>query len=384
MKIHEYQAKEILKEENIRIPKGYICFSLNECINISNKIKYPCVAKAQVHAGGRGKGGGIKFANNKTELENFVDKSIGINLITPQTSSEGQPIKAILVEESCHISKELYLSFIIDREVNKTCLIISSEGGMEIEEVAQKYPEKIIKKWISSNTGIMPFQVREILNLLQLNISFFKEMYTCINGLYNIFVKYEASLVEINPLIISNEKIIALDAKMSFDENALFRLPNLIKLNDISQENPREISAKKHNLSYIALDGNIGCLVNGAGLAMATMDIIKHVGGAPANFLDVGGSATEDNVKEALKIILQDPNVEAILINVFGGIAKCDVIANGVIKAAKDIKIDIPIIVRLEGTNVEEGKRILAESDIAIIAADTLLDAAKKSIESIK
>jgi len=384
MKIHEYQAKEILKEENIRIPKGYICFSLNECINISKKIKYPCVAKAQVHAGGRGKGGGIKFANNKIELENFVEKYIGINLITPQTSLEGQPIKAILIEEACHISKELYLGFIIDREINKTCLIISSEGGMEIEEVAQTHPEKIIKKWISSNTGVMPFQVREILKLLNLNMSFFKEMYTCINGLYKIFVKYEASLVEINPLVISNDKIIALDAKMGFDENALFRLPDLVKLNDKSQENIREISAKKHNLSYIALDGNIGCLVNGAGLAMATMDIIKHVGGAPANFLDVGGSATEDNVKEALKIILQDANVKAILINVFGGIAKCDVIANGVIKAAKDIKINIPIIVRLEGTNVEEGKKILANSNIAIIAADNLLDAANKSIESIK
>jgi len=384
MKIHEYQAKKILQEENIRIPKGYICFSLNECINISDKIKYPCVAKAQVHAGGRGKGGGIKIAKDEIELKNFVKKSIGTNLITPQTSSDGQPIKSILIEELCNISKELYLGFIIDRETNKTCLIMSSEGGMEIEEVAQKYPEKIIKKWISSTTGIMPFQVREILTLLNLDISFFKEMYVCINGLYKIFTKYEASLVEINPLIISDKQIIALDAKMAFDENALFRLPMLGTLCDESQENVREIAAKKHNLSYIALDGNIGCLVNGAGLAMATMDIIKYVGGSPANFLDVGGSATEDNVKEALKIILQDTNVDAILINVFGGIAKCDVIANGVLKAAKDIKISVPIIVRLEGTNVEKGKDILAKSSIAIITADNLLDAAKKAVESIK
>lgn len=384
MKIHEYQAKEILRQHNINVPKGMVSNSLEDSIQAAEKIGYPCVIKAQVHAGGRGKAGGIKLVKNKQEAEVFVKSILNTQLVTIQSGPSGQPINHVLVEAPCSIEKELYLGMVVDREYNKVCIIASLEGGMEIEEIAVTAPEKIIKQWVDVSIGIRDYHIRNLYEGLALPNNSYKEFVICVKGLYNIFVNNDVSLIEINPLAINSENaFVALDAKIVFDDNALYRLPHIMNLMDKMQENHREVLAKEHNLNYIALDGNIGCLVNGAGLAMSTMDIIKYAGGEPANFLDVGGGATKENVKEALKIILDDKNVKALLINVLGGIARCDVIAQGIVDAANEITINVPMVVRLEGTKVDEGRAILKESSLDIISASDLLDAAKKAVQSI-
>jgi succinyl-CoA synthetase beta subunit len=384
MKIHEYQAKEILNKHNINTPKGIVASSIEDSLNAAEKIGYPCVIKAQVHAGGRGKAGGIKLVKNRTEAETFVKGILNTQLVTIQSGPSGQPINHVLVETPCSIERELYLGMVVDREYNKVCIIASLEGGMEIEEIAVTAPEKIIKQWVDVSIGIRDYHIRNLYEGLGLSSNLYKEFVICVKGLYNIFVNNDVSLIEINPLAINTDNLfIALDAKLVFDDNALYRLPHIMSLMDKMQENHREVLAQEYNLNYIALDGNIGCLVNGAGLAMSTMDIIKYAGGEPANFLDVGGGATKENVKEALKIILDDKNVKALLINVLGGIARCDVIAQGIVDAANEITIDVPMVVRLEGTKVDEGRAILKESSLDIISASDLLDAAKKAVQSI-
>jgi len=384
MKIHEYQAKEILSQHNINTPQGFVSNSVEDSLNAAKKIGYPCVIKAQVHAGGRGKAGGIKLVKNETEAKSFVESILHTKLVTIQSGPAGQPINNVLVEAPCAIEKELYLGMVVDREYNQVCIIASLEGGMEIEEIAVTAPEKIIKQWVDVSIGIRDYHIRNLYEGLALPSNMYKEFVTCVKGLYNIFVSNDVSLIEINPLAInSDNSFVALDAKIVFDDNALYRLPHIVSLMDKMQENHREVLAQEYNLNYIALDGNIGCLVNGAGLAMSTMDIIKYAGGEPANFLDVGGGATKENVKEALKIILDDKNVKALLINVLGGIARCDVIAQGIVDAANEVTINVPIVVRLEGTKVDEGRTILKESSLDIISASDLLDAAKKAVQSI-
>lgn len=381
MKIHEYQAKEILRHFDVPTLKSRVCFTPEQVLAAAEELGYPCVVKAQVHAGGRGKGGGVKLAKNRAEAEMWGKQILGMMLKTPQTGPEGQLVGSVLVEQGCQIAQELYIGMVIDRDKDCVCIMASKEGGVDIEEVAAHSPDKILKEWADPVVGLMPYQARNIASGLGLSDAAGKKVIKFLVSLHNAFVATDASLVEINPLVITaGGDVIALDAKMNFDENALYRQARVVEMRDPTQEDPREVMAQRFGLSYIALDGNIGCMVNGAGLAMATMDIIKYVGGEPANFLDVGGSATQEKVTEALKIILQDKLVKAVLINVFGGIAKCDVIANGVVAAAKEIGLHIPLVVRLEGTNVDAGKRILNESGLAIIAADDLLDGAKKAV----
>lgn len=385
MKIHEYQAKEILRQFDVPTLNSRVCFTTEQVVAAADELGYPCVIKAQIHAGGRGKGGGVKLAKNKVEAEELGKRILGMTLVTHQTGPEGQLVSCVLVEQGCQIAQELYVGMVIDRETNRVCVMASKEGGVDIEEVAAKHPEKILKEWADPVVGLMPFQARNLASALGLADGPSKKVVKFLVALYDAFVAKDAALVEINPLVITQSgDVIALDAKMDFDDNALFRQSRIVEMRDPAQEDPREVMAARFGLSYIALDGNIGCMVNGAGLAMATMDIIKYVGGEPANFLDVGGSATQEKVTEALKIILQDKLVKAVLINVFGGIAKCDVIANGVVAAAKEIGLHIPLVVRLEGTNVDAGKRILSESGLAIIAADDLLDGAKKAVAAAK
>jgi succinyl-CoA synthetase beta subunit len=385
MKIHEYQAKEILRKYEVPTLKSRVCFNLEQVVAAADDLGYPCVIKAQIHAGGRGKGGGVKLAKNRAEAEQLGKQILGMTLITPQTGPQGQLVGSVLVEQGCQIAQELYVGMVIDREHERICVMASKEGGVDIEEVASKSPEKILKEWADPVVGLMPYQARNLVAGLGVSDAVGKKIVKFLISLYNAFVATDAALVEINPLVVSQDgEVLALDAKMDFDENGLFRQEGIVKMRDPAQEDPREVMAQRFGLSYIALDGNIGCMVNGAGLAMATMDIIKHVGGEPANFLDVGGSATQEKVTEALKIILQDKMVKAVLINVFGGIAKCDVIANGVVEAAKEIGLHIPLVVRLEGTNVDAGKRILRESGLAIIPADDLLDGAKKAVAAAK
>lgn len=385
MKIHEYQAKEILRKFEVPTLKSRVCFTSDQVISAAEELGYPCVVKAQIHAGGRGKGGGVKLAKNRAEAEELGKHILGMTLKTPQTGPEGQLVRCVLVEEGCQIAQELYVGMVIDRDTERVCVMASKEGGVEIEEVAAAHPEKILKEWADPVVGFMPYQARNLAKGLGLPDAVAKKTVKFLLALYDAFVSKDAALVEINPLVVSKDgNVVALDAKMDFDENALFRQSRVVEMRDPSQEDPREVMAARFGLSYIALDGNIGCMVNGAGLAMATMDIIKYVGGEPANFLDVGGSATQEKVTEALKIILQDNQVKAVLINVFGGIAKCDVIANGVVAAAKEIGLHIPLVVRLEGTHVTLGKKILNESGLAIIAADDLLDGAQKAVAAAK
>jgi len=385
MKIHEYQAKEILRKFEVPTLKSRVCFTPDQVVSAAEELGYPCVVKAQIHAGGRGKGGGVKLAKNRDEAEDLGKHILGMTLKTPQTGPEGQLVGCVLVEEGCQIAQELYVGMVIDRETDRICVMASKEGGVEIEEVAVAHPEKILKEWADPVVGFMPYQARNLAKGLGLPDPVAKKVVKFLLSLYNAFVAKDAALVEINPLVVSKDgNVLALDAKMNFDENGLFRQPRVVEMRDPSQEDPREVAAARFGLSYIALEGNIGCMVNGAGLAMATMDIIKYVGGEPANFLDVGGSATQEKVTEALKIILQDKHVKAVLINVFGGIAKCDVIANGVVEAAKEIGLHIPLVVRLEGTHVTLGKKILNESGLAIIAADDLLDGAQKAVAAAK
>ena len=386
MNIHEHQAKELLRKYGISVPNGVFAFTVNELLEKAkylNTKKY--VLKAQIHAGGRGKAGGVKILNTIEELENSATELLGMRLITHQTGPEGKEVKRLYVEESSEIKKEFYLSCLVDRKSSKIAFISSDQGGMDIEEVASKSPEKIITTKIELKEDISIDECNNIIKIFNLSKNSKEEAVSLIKSIYKMFVSVDASMIEINPLILTkDEKIVCLDAKVNFDDNGLFRHPEITDLRELNEENPEEIEASKHDLSYIKLDGNIGCMVNGAGLAMATMDIIKLYGEEPANFLDVGGGASKEKVSAALKIILSDKNVKGILINIFGGIMRCDVLAQGVVDAAKQIDIKIPIVVRLAGTNFEKGKEILNNSSLKLISADNLDDAALKIVEAIK
>ena len=380
MKIHEYQAKVLFKQYGIPIPTGGVAFSSGEAKKVAEKLgSFPIAVKAQIHAGGRGKGGGVKLAKSIAEVESLANEIIGMTLITHQTGPEGRLVKKVLIEEGLNIEKELYLSIIPDRATAKIVIMASEAGGMDIESVAKETPEKIIKAYINPLLGIQPFHCREIAFGLKLNPSIIKIFISMLNSLYKLFVEYDCSLVEINPLVITAEEtLIALDAKINFDDNALFRHKDILEYRDIDEEDPLEVEASKFNLNYINLDGNVGNMVNGAGLAMATMDTIKLAGAEPANFLDVGGGASAEMVENGFRIILNDKNVKGILINIFGGILRCDVLAEGVVEAAKKAGINVPVVIRMEGTNVEEGRKILSESELNLITAVDMKDAAQK------
>ena len=386
MNIHEHQAKELLRQYNIPTPAGYVAFTIDEAIKAAKKLPGPVfVVKAQIHAGGRGKAGGVKVVKDLDEVKNSAETILGKKLITHQTGSEGKLVQRLYIEDGCDISAEYYFSMVVDRATSRVSVIASTEGGMDIEQVAKETPEKILSFNIDPTIGFQPFHARLIANELKLEGSSFKQAGKFFNQLYKLFTEKDASLLEINPLVLTSENsLIALDAKMSFDNNALFKNSDIISLRDETEEDPAEILASKFDLAYIKLDGTIGCLVNGAGLAMATMDIIKLKGSSPANFLDVGGSATKEKVTEAFKIILSDEAVEGILVNIFGGIMRCDIIASGVVAAAKTLSLSKPLVVRLAGTNVEEGKQILRDSGLKIIPADDLDEAAMKIVSAVK
>jgi len=386
MNIHEHQAKEILKKFRIKVPNGVFAFSVEELIEKAKSLKTEkFVLKAQIHAGGRGKAGGVKILNNIEELIKASKELLGKKLITPQTGPKGREVKRLYVEESSSIEKEFYLSCLVDRSSSKIAFISSDQGGMDIEEVARNNPEKIITTKVNLNENISNRDCEEIIKIFNLKDNSKLEAISLIKSIYKMFLSTDASLVEVNPLILTKDKkIVCLDAKINFDDNSLFRHPDIFKLRDLNEEDPTEVEASRHGLSYVKLDGSIGCMVNGAGLAMATMDIIKLYGKEPANFLDVGGGASKEKVSAALKIILSDKNVKGILINIFGGIMRCDVLALGVIEAAKEIKINVPLVVRLAGTNFLVGKKILDNSDLKLISAENLDDAAKKIVEAIK
>ncbi len=386
MNIHEYQAKSVLAKYGVAVPEGFVATHEDEIADTVDKIKGPVwVVKAQIHAGGRGKGGGVKVCKSPEEAVKAARGILGMTLITPQTGPEGKVVRRVYVEEGCDIARELYLGMLIDRTTSQVTIMASTEGGMEIEEVAEESPEKILMASIDPATGIQPYHARRIAFGLGLEGKQVGCAVKFMMGLYRAFNDTDASLIELNPLVVTkNEDVMALDAKMNFDDNALYRHADIAEMHDESEENPTELEAQKHELSYIKLDGNIGCMVNGAGLAMATMDIIKLYGGEPANFLDVGGGATKERVTEAFKIILSDKNVEGILVNIFGGIMRCDTIAEGVAAAAKEVSLDVPLVVRLEGTNVDLGRRILAESGLPIISGDDLADAAEKIVVEVK
>jgi succinyl-CoA synthetase beta subunit len=386
MNIHEHQGKQILKEFGAPVSRGIVIFSLDE-INLKikelNSKEY--VLKAQIHAGGRGKGGGVKIVKNIEDLKKEAKKMLGMNLITHQTGSEGKKVNRLYIEEASDISKEFYLSCLVDRESSQIAFISSTEGGMDIEKVAIDTPQKIITTKVELKKNIKTEDISEIIKIFNFNEDQKLVASKLIQSLYKILIEKDASLIEINPLIITkNEKLICLDAKMSFDDNAMFRRSEILKLRDLDEEDPAEIEASKHDLAYIKLNGSIGCMVNGAGLAMATMDIIKLYGKEPANFLDVGGGASKEKVSAAFKLILSDKNVKGILINIFGGIMRCDVIAQGVLEAAKETNLEVPLVVRLAGTNFQEGKDILNKSNLKILAASDLNDAAKKIVEAVK
>lgn len=386
MDIHEHQAKELLREYNIPTPKGKAVFSVEEALIAAKELPGPVyVVKAQIHAGGRGKAGGVKVVKDLETLKNAAETILGQKLITHQTSSEGKLVQRLYIEDGCNIDSEYYFSMVIDRVSSRISLIASTEGGMDIEKVAEENPEKILSFNIDPTIGFQPFHSRLIANSLNLTGTSFKQAGDFFSQLYKLFTENDASLLEINPLVLTSENnLIALDAKMSFDNNALYRHPKIMALRDETEEDPAEILASKYDLAYIKLDGTIGCLVNGAGLAMATMDIIKLKGSSPANFLDVGGSATKEKVTEAFKIILSDEAVEGILVNIFGGIMRCDIIAEGVVAAAKALSLTKPLVVRLAGTNVDEGKKILSDSGLKITPADDLDDAAVKIVNAVK
>jgi succinyl-CoA synthetase beta subunit len=385
MNIHEYQAKEILRSHGVPVPDGYVCFNSASARERAKRLgDGPWVVKAQIHAGGRGKGGGVKLARTPEEVRNYAQEMIGMTLVTHQTGPEGKLVKRVLVENGCNIANELYVSLLVDRATSKVTLMASTEGGMDIEEVAAKNPEKIFFEPIDPLIGLAPFQCRNIAFNLGLTGKLTNKAAKVFAGLYAAFIAKDCSMLEINPLVVTAEgDILALDAKFGFDDNALYRQPDIRDMRDYDEEDMNEIEASQYDLSYISLDGNIGCLVNGAGLAMSTMDIIKHYGGNPANFLDVGGSATTERVTEAFKIILSDSKVKGILVNIFGGIMKCDVVAAGVVEAAKQIGIKVPLVVRLEGTNVTTGKEILAKSGLNIVPADGMADGAQKIVAAV-
>ena len=386
MKIHEYQAKELFRGYSIPVPEGYAAFSKQEALdNIKKLGSFPVVIKAQIHAGGRGKGGGVKLASSEEEAMKFADEILGMTLVTHQTGPEGKEVKKLLIEAGQNIAKELYLSLLVDRETAKIVIMASTEGGMDIEEVAAKTPEKIIKVYVDPMMGISGYQLREVAFGLNIPKPAMKEFGIMLKGFYDLFVQKDCSMVEINPLILTtDERVLALDAKVDFDSNALGRHKELMELRDLDEEDPLEVEASKFNLNYINLDGNVGNIVNGAGLAMATMDIIKNAGAEPANFMDVGGGATAEMVENAFRIILADKKVKAVLINIFGGILRCDIFAEGIVEAAKKTGINIPVIVRMEGTNVEKGKEILANSNLELTSAIDLADAAQKVAAAVK
>ena len=386
MNIHEHQAKQILKKYGAVVPEGIFGLTVDEVIEKAKSLKTEkYVLKAQIHAGGRGKAGGVKILDSLEELSAASKELLGKTLVTHQTGQEGREVKRLYVEELSNIDKEFYLSCLVDRASSKIAFISSDQGGMDIEEVAKKNPEKIITTKVEISDGISEEDSENIVKIFNLNNDQKKQAISLINSIYKMFISTDANMVEVNPLILTKEeKIVCLDAKVNFDSNALFRHPEIMNLRDLNEENPTEIEASKHDLSYIKLDGTIGCMVNGAGLAMATMDIIKLYGEEPANFLDVGGGASKEKVSEALKIILLDKNVKGILINIFGGIMRCDVLAQGMVEAAEKINIRVPLVVRLAGTNFKQGKEILDNSGLKLISADNLDDAAKKIVEAIK
>lgn len=386
MNIHEYQAKTLLRTYSVPVPRGGIATTPQAAREVAETLNGPVwVVKAQIHAGGRGKGGGVKLAKSLTEVEEFAGQILGMTLITPQTGSEGRLVKKVYVEEGCAIARELYFSLLLDRASSRLTFLASTEGGMDIEDVAQTHPERIIKVTVDPVSGFQAFHGRELAYGLGLTGEQAKQLGSFARGVYDAFVGLDASLIEINPLVLTAEgNLLALDAKMGFDDNALYRHPELENLRDVDEEDQMEREAAQHELSYIKLDGNIGCMVNGAGLAMATMDIIKLYGGNPANFLDVGGAATRERVTEAFKLILSDPHVRGILVNIFGGIMRCDIIAEGIVAAVQDMQLNLPLVVRLEGTNVDLGKEIFAKSGLPITSIDDLSQAAKSIVEQVK
>ncbi len=386
MKIHEYQAKELFRAFKVPVPEGRAAFSTSDAIRIAGELGgYPVVVKAQIHAGGRGKGGGVKLAHSESEVNTIADQILGMTLVTHQTGPEGRLVKKLLVEAGQKIKKEFYLSLLVDRGTASIVIMASQEGGMDIEEVAAKTPEKIIKVHVNPLVGIQGYHIREVGFGLDLPPAALKQFTGMLRQLYTLFVANDCSLVEINPLILTeDETVLALDAKVDIDSNAMFRHKDLLEYRDLDEEDPREVEASKFNLNYINLEGNVGNIVNGAGLAMATMDIIKNAGAEPANFMDVGGGASAEQVENAFRIILQDEKVKAVLINIFGGILRCDVFAKGLVQAAKNTGINIPVVVRMEGTNVETGKSILSESGLNLINAEDLNDAAEKVAKAIQ
>jgi len=386
MNIHEYQAKSLLAKYGVPVPRGSIAYTPKEAEKVAADLGGPVwVVKAQIHAGGRGKAGGVKVVKSAAEVPQAVAGMLGKRLVTHQTGPEGKEVKRVYIEEGCDIARELYLGMLIDRATGRVTLMASTEGGMDIEEVAAKTPDKILRVAIDPATGLQPFHARKLAFSLGLDGKQVGSAVKFMQALYNAFMGLDASLTEINPLVITGAgDLIALDAKMNFDDNALFRQAAVLQLRDEDEEDPAELEASKHDLNYVKLNGNIGCMVNGAGLAMATMDIIKLYGGEPANFLDVGGGATRERVTTAFKLILSDPNVEGILVNIFGGIMRCDVIAEGVIAAAREVSLHVPLVVRLEGTNVELGKKMLNQSGLPIVSADNLADAAEKIVKAVK
>jgi succinyl-CoA synthetase beta subunit len=386
MKIHEYQGKEILKRYGVAVPRGHPCFSVDEAIAAADQLGGPVwVVKAQIHAGGRGKGGGVKLARSKDEVRAHASAILGMQLVTHQTGPQGQKVRRLLVEEGADIRKELYVGMVIDRATQRVCLMASSEGGMDIEEVAAKTPEKIHKVFIDPARGLTGAEADDVAVKIGVPAASVPQARAVLQGLYTAFRDTDASLAEINPLILTGDgRVVALDAKMNFDSNALYRHLDIVELRDLDEEDPAEIEASKFDLSYIQLDGNIGCLVNGAGLAMATMDTIKLFGGEPANFLDVGGGATTEKVTEAFKLMLRSPKLRAILVNIFGGIMRCDVIAEGVVAASKAVGLKVPLVVRMKGTNEALGKKILADSGLPIISADTMAEAAERVVAAAK
>ncbi|WP_029521011.1 MULTISPECIES: ADP-forming succinate--CoA ligase subunit beta [unclassified Persephonella] len=386
MKVHEHQAKEVFRKYGLPVPEGYPAFTVEEAVEAAQQIgKFPVVVKAQIHAGGRGKAGGVKLAHNLDEVQKYAAELLGKTLVTFQTGPEGLPVSRVYIEEGTNIDKEYYVAITLDRSKSKLIIMASAEGGMEIEEVAAKNPEAIITEVIDPFLGLRPYQAREIALKLGFPKNLINKVASVFVKLYEVYMNEDASMVEINPLVLTKEgNIVVLDAKVDFDDNALFRHPDIMEMEDPTQESELEVKAKQYNLNYIKLDGNIACMVNGAGLAMATMDTIKLAGGEPANFLDVGGSANAEQIANAFKIILSDPNVKAIFINIFGGILRCDRLAEGIIEASKEVKPHVPIVVRMEGTNVELGKKMLAESGLDLIPADTMWEGAQKAVELAK
>jgi len=385
MKIHEYQAKELFKKYGVPVPRGEMCDTSAQALAVAEKLGYPCVVKAQVHAGGRGKAGGIKLARSCAEAETHIGQVLGMTLVSQQTGPEGKRVRKLLIEQGLTIVRELYLAIVVDREREMPVIIASSQGGMEIEKVAHDDPQAIFKMHVHPVTGLFPCHGRTLAFKLGLNKAQQRNFAGLLASLYELFQKSDASLVEINPLIITAaDEVLALDAKINFDDNALCRHPDIAAWRDVSEEDPLEVEASKYELNYIRLDGNIGCMVNGAGLAMATMDIIKFYGGEPANFLDVGGATSADKVKEAFKILLADKNVRAVFVNIFGGIVRTDLVADGIVRAARELAIRIPIVIRLVGTNEEEGMRILRDSRLNFVTENVLADAVRRVVELAK